>query len=49
MSHDDMASEDLRAIRAELVKKGFAAVVTAHDPDDMFCSCRICLPPFLHA
>ena len=49
MSHDEMASETLKKIRAELVKKGFQAVLTAHDPDDMFCTCRICLPPFLHA
>ena len=49
MSHDDMASETLKKMRAELVKKGFQEVLTAHDPDDMFCTCRICLPPFLHA
>ena len=49
MTHEEMASDDLKKIRAELVKKGFEAVVTAHDADDMFCTCRICLPPFLHA
>ena len=49
MSHEEMASENLKKMRAELVKKGFEAVVTSHDPDDMFCTCRICLPPFLHA
>ena len=49
MSHEEMASENLKKMRAELVKKGFEAVLTTHDPDDMFCTCRICLPPFLHA
>ena len=49
MNHDEMASENLKKMRAELAKKGFEAVVTTHDPDDMFCTCRICLPPFLHA
>jgi len=49
MSHEEMASENLKKMRAELVKKGFEAVVTSHNPDDMFCTCRICLPPFLHA
>jgi len=49
MSHEEMASESLKKMRAELVKKGFEAVVTTHDPDDIFCTCRICLPPFLHA
>jgi len=49
MSHEEMACEDLKKVREELVKKGFQAVLNTHDPDDMFCTCRICLPPFLHA
>merc|ERR1719367_2479756 len=47
MSHEDMASEDIKRTREELRRKGFDCVPSSHQAGDKFCTCRICVPPWL--
>ena len=48
MTHEDMANDDLKKMREDLKKKGFDCIPPSHVADDMFCTCRICLPPWIH-
>ena len=47
MSHEDMASEDIKRTREELRRKGFDCVPSSHQAGDKFCTCRICVPPWV--
>ena len=47
MSHEDMACEDIKKTREELKRKGFDCVPSSHQAGDKFCTCRICVPPWL--
>ena len=47
MTHEDMANDDLKKMREDLVKKGFDCLPKSHMDGDKFCNCRICLPPWI--
>ena len=47
MSHEDMANDDLKKMREDLVRAGFNCLPVSHVEGDKFCTCRICLPPWI--
>ena len=47
MTHEDMANDDLRKMREDLKAAGFDCLPSSHVEDDKFCTCRICLPPWV--
>ena len=42
-----MANEDLKKMREDLIAKGFNCLPSSHAEGDGFCTCRICLPPWI--
>ena len=47
MTHEDMATPDLKQMRADLRQKGFDCLPKSHVAGDKFCTCRLCLPPWI--
>ena len=44
MSHEDMASEDIKRTREEVRRAGLDSEPSSHQGD---CTCRLCLPPWV--
>ena len=47
MSHEDMANDDLKKMREDLIQKGLDSLPSSHLAGDKFCTCRLCLPPWI--
>ena len=47
MTHEDMANDDLKKMREDLKAAGFDCLPSSHVEGDKFCTCRICLPPWV--